>query len=100
MKLQGKTILLTGGTDGIGLRLARQLRGKDGSLIVTGRTPDRIAAAEGEGFAVIPADLASPAGIEAVMTGLNGRAIDVLINNAGMGAAHDYRLGAPDPLDD
>lgn len=100
MKLQGKTILLTGGTDGIGLRLARQLRGKGASLIVTGRNPERIAAAEGEGFAVIPADLASPAGIEAVMAGLNGRAVDVLINNAGMGASHDYRLAAPDPLDD
>ena len=100
VKLQGKTILLTGGTDGIGLRLARQLREKGAKLIVTGRTPERIAAAEGEGFEVIPADLAGPDGIAAVVAGLGGRAIDILINNAGMGADHDFRLAPPRAEDD
>lgn len=100
MQLQGKTILLTGGTDGIGLRLARQLREKGAILIVTGRTPTRIAAAEAEGFEVIPADLAGPEGVEAVIAGLAGRSIDVLINNAGMGTAHDYRVSPPVAEDD
>lgn len=100
MKLQGKTILLTGGTDGIGLRLARQLREKGAKLIVTGRTPARIEAARAEGFDVIPADLAGPDGVEAVLAGLAGRPVDILINNAGMGAAHDYREAAPVGADD
>ncbi|OYU37373.1 SDR family NAD(P)-dependent oxidoreductase [Novosphingobium sp. PASSN1] len=100
MKLQGKTILLTGGTDGIGLRLARQLREKGAMLIVTGRNPERITAAEAEGFEVIPADLAGPDGIAAVIAGLGGRAIDILINNAGMGADHDFRVAPPVPEDD
>lgn len=100
MKLQGKTILLTGGTDGIGLRLARQLREKGAAVIVTGRTPTRIAAANAEGFEVIPADLAGPEGVEAVVAGLGGRPIDVLINNAGMGADHDFRVAPPVPEDD
>lgn len=100
MKLQGKTILLTGGTDGIGLRLARQLRDKGAHVIATGRTLARIASAKGEGFEVIPADLAGPEGVAAVVAGMAGRPLDVLINNAGMGAAHDYRLAPPDPLDD
>ncbi|WP_421838378.1 SDR family oxidoreductase [Novosphingobium sp.] len=100
MNLQGKTILLTGGTDGIGLRLARQLRGKGALLIVTGRTPERIAAAQAEGFEVIAADLAGPEGAEAVIAGLAGRPIDVLINNAGMGAAHDFREAPPLEADD
>ncbi|GEN98308.1 oxidoreductase [Novosphingobium sediminis] len=100
MKLQGKTILLTGGTDGIGLRLARQLRDKGANLIVTGRTPERIAAAQADGFEVIAADLAGPDGIEAVLAGLAGRDIDVLINNAGMGTAHDFREAPPVEADD
>ena len=100
MKLDGKTILLTGGTDGIGLRLARQLREKGAMLIVTGRTPERIAAAQAEGFDVITADLAGPEGVEAVIAGLAGRPIDVLLNNAGMGAAHDFRVAQPVPEDD
>jgi uncharacterized oxidoreductase len=100
MNLQGKTILLTGGTDGIGLRLARQLRDKGAVLIVTGRTPERIAAAQVEGFEVIAADLAGPEGVEAVIAGLAGRPIDVLVNNAGMGAAHDFRVAPPREEDD
>lgn len=100
MKLQDKTILLTGGTDGIGLRLARQLREKGAKLIVTGRTPARIEAARAEGFDVIPADLAGPDGVDAVLDGLDGRAIDVLLNNAGMGAEHDFRVAPPVPEDD
>lgn len=100
MQLNGKTILLTGGTDGIGLRLARQLREKGASVIITGRTPARIAAAEAEGFAVITADLTGPEGVEAVVSGFGSRPLDVLINNAGMGANHDFRLAPPDPEDD
>ena len=100
MKLQGKTILLTGGTDGIGLRLARQLRGKGAQVIVTGRTPQRIATAEADGFEVIAADLAGPDGVAAVVTGLGARPIDVLVNNAGMGAAHDFRIASPLVEDD
>jgi len=100
VKLQGKTILLTGGTDGIGLRLARQLRAKGAQLIVTGRTPERIAAAQADGFEVIAADLAGPEGVEAVLAGLGGRSIDILINNAGMGTAHDFREAPPVEADD
>jgi len=100
VNLQGKTILLTGGTDGIGLRLARQLRDKGAALIVTGRTPERIAAAQAEGFEVITADLAGSDGVEAVIAGLAGRPIDVLVNNAGMGADHDFRVAPPREEDD
>ena len=100
MQLGGKMILLTGGTDGIGLRLARQLRAKGASVTVTGRTPARIAAAEAEGFAVIPADLTGPEGVEAVVAALGSRPIDILVNNAGMGAAHDFRVAPPLAEDD
>jgi uncharacterized oxidoreductase len=100
VKLDGKIILVTGGTDGIGLRLVRQLRAKGGQVIATGRTPARIAALQAEGVEVISADLSGPDGIEAVMSGLGGRAIDILVNNAGMGADHDFRVAQPVEADD
>ena len=40
--LVGKTALVTGGTDGIGAQLIRQLRAKGAEVITTGRNPDRI----------------------------------------------------------
>jgi len=100
VQLNGKTVLVTGGTDGIGLRIARQLRAKGATVIVTGRTAARIAAAQGEGFEVITAELTGPEGVEAVVAGLGSRPLDVLINNAGMGAEHDFRVSPPDPADD
>lgn len=100
VQLSGKLVLLTGGTDGIGLRLARQLCAKGASVIVTGRTPERLAAAQREGFEAISADLATGAGVTALLDAVGGRPIDILVNNAGMGAAHDFRIAPPVAQDD
>jgi uncharacterized oxidoreductase len=97
MQLNGKTALVTGGTDGIGAQLIRQLRAKGVTVITSGRNPQRCAATRADGFEVIEADLATPAGVEAVLAGAQGRAIDILVNNAGAGADHDFRdPGSPD----
>lgn len=95
MHLSGKRVLVTGGTDGIGAALARALRAKGADVIVSGRTPDRIAATRAAGFEVIEADLSTSAGIDALIAGLGERAIDVLVNNAGAGITHDFRKGEP-----
>jgi uncharacterized oxidoreductase len=99
MQLNGKTILLTGGTDGIGRELAMQLKAKGATVIVTGRTPERIEAAKVAGYEVIAADLSSQAGVDLVLDAVKGREIDVLINNAGVGSDHDFREAAPDLAD-
>ncbi len=99
MQLTGKTILITGGTDGIGRALAIQARAKGATVIVTGRTAERLAAAKADGFATIAAELSSAAGVDAVMDGIAGRTIDILVNNAGAGSEHDFREGAPDLAD-
>ena len=44
MQLQGKTALVTGGTDGIGAQLIRQMRTKGATVITQGRNPERCAA--------------------------------------------------------
>ena len=96
MNLSGKTALVTGGTDGIGAELIRQLKAKGATIVTSGRNPERIAATRTAGFEVIAADLSTLAGVEALVAGLNGRPIDILLNNAGAGADHDFREGPPD----
>lgn len=96
MRLQGKTVLVTGGTDGIGAQLIRQLRDCGAVVITSGRNPERIAATRAGGFEVIAADLSAPAGVDALIAGLGDRPIDVLINNAGVGSSYDFRSGELD----
>ena len=97
MNVGGKTVLLTGGSAGIGREIARQLKAKGASIILTGRDPARLEAMRGEGFEAFAADLSNAAGVDALVAALGERAIDVLINNAGLGVAHDVRAAMPDP---
>lgn len=91
MRLSGKTVLVTGGTDGIGAQLIRRLRDKGATVISSGRNPERIAATRADGFEVIEADLSTPAGVDTLLAGLGDRPIDVLINNAGVQSSYDFR---------
>jgi uncharacterized oxidoreductase len=91
MKLAGKTALVTGGTDGIGREIAGQLREKGATVIVSGRDPGRLAVARAEGFETIGADLSTPAGVDTLVAAMAGRPLEILVNNAGMGAT--YQVG-------
>jgi uncharacterized oxidoreductase len=89
VQLNGKTALVTGGTDGIGIWIARLLAKGGAKVIVCGRREDLLEAARGEGFEAIAADLSSVAGVDALVAALAGRDLDILINNAGSGSTYD-----------
>ena len=96
MQLSSKTALVTGGTDGIGAELIRQLRDKGVTVITQGRNPDRVAATRSAGFEVFAADLSTPGGIKILTEAVAGLKIDILVNNAGAGVDHDFRDAPPD----
>lgn len=84
MDIDGKTALVTGGTDGIGLEIARLLLAKGAHVIVCGRREDLLASARLEGLEPNQVDLSTANGCEALAAAFADRPIDILINNAGM----------------
>jgi len=96
MNLSAKTILLTGGSAGIGREIARQLKAKGANVTLTGRSEERLEAMRAEGFEALSVDLSNSAGVDALLEAWGTRDLDVLINNAGQGVDHDFREEAPD----
>ncbi|WP_428483514.1 SDR family oxidoreductase [Rhodopila sp.] len=88
MKLEQRTILITGGTSGIGLELARQLLGRGNTVAVTGRDQDRLAAAAQAvpGIHTFRSDVSDQKAIAALHAAVLSRfpTLDTLINNAGI----------------
>jgi uncharacterized oxidoreductase len=88
MKLTGRTILITGGTSGIGLELARELGKRGNTVIVTGRDQGRLDAAQQAlpGLHVFRSDVSDPEAITALRGQVLARFpdLDVLVNNAGI----------------
>ena len=88
MKLTKKTVLITGGTSGIGLELARQLLDRGNTVIVTGRDPDKLATAARTlpNLHTVRSDVSDPGAVASLHADLISRfpALDVLVNNAGI----------------
>jgi uncharacterized oxidoreductase len=95
MQIAGKAALVTGGTDGIGLEVSRQLKAKGATVIVAARRADLLDSARAEGLEAIAADLSTAAGCAALAASVAGRPIDLLVNNAGMHG----NFGPGEPLD-
>lgn len=88
MKLKNKTILITGGTSGIGLELAKQLIPLGNTVLVTGRDPEKLDATRQAlpGVHVYQSDVSDPDAIAALHDRVlaDFPALDVLVNNAGI----------------
>lgn len=88
MKLEGRTILLTGGSSGIGRGLAEEFAARGNTVIVTGRREDALAevASASEHLQWMPLDVTEPASILALRDRVLAEhpSLDVVINNAGI----------------
>src|SRR4051812_18557948 len=95
MDMRGKTVLVTGSTDGVGRYVAAKLAAAGARVLVHGRDRARAEALieeirrHGQGGAVFyQADLASMAGARQLADAVlaDHRRLDLLISNAGIGA--------------
>ncbi len=88
MKLDRRTVLITGGTSGIGLELARRLLERGNTVIVTGRDQARLDAVAREmpGVHAVRSEAGDPEAIRALHDHVLARfpALDTLVNNAGI----------------
>ncbi|HEY5724394.1 MAG TPA: 3-oxoacyl-[acyl-carrier-protein] reductase [Methylomirabilota bacterium] len=90
--LAGRVAVVTGGTRGIGLAIARLLADDGASVVVSGRDPDRLerAAKElealGSSALAVPADATKREDADRLVEAARERfgRIDVLVNNAGI----------------
>ena len=90
LQLNGKTALVTGSTAGIGLAIATALAEEGASVIVNGRTEERVESAVKRSGATygIAADLGTESGARAVTARFPE--LDILVNNLGIFEAKPF----------
>jgi uncharacterized oxidoreductase len=100
MKLTGRTILITGGSAGIGLAFALKFLELGNEVIVTGRRQAQLDAVKAQHpkLHTIQSDSADPAQIAALAARVKKEfpKLDVLMNNAGVGVAKNLKTSVSD----
>lgn len=89
--IRGKRAVVAGSSAGLGLAAARALAAEGVRVAISGRDPDRLAAAErtmrdeGADVVAVRADVSSPEGAAALVDDATGRlgGVDILVANAG-----------------
>ena len=88
MNLKSSTVLITGGTSGIGFELAKQLLAQGAHVIVTGRDQTKLDEAKRQlpQIEILQSDAADPAQIEALRKTIESKfpKTNIVINNAGI----------------
>ena len=94
MKTTDNTILITGGSAGIGFQVAKLFSENGNRVIITGRNPERLqkAAAQLKNTTAIVSDTTNAADVDALVNRLKQDfpQLNVVVNNAG--AVHVYNL--------
>ena len=97
MKLSGNTILITGGTSGIGLELAKAFLKRQNTVIVTGRDPARLERAKNElpQLHTVQSDVSRIDHVDALFASVTAQfpALNVLVNSAGVMRSVDLNDG-------
>jgi len=96
MKLNGNTILITGGGSGIGLGLAEAFAKLDNQVIVAGRSAEKLAKVAQKGFITETADLSDLASIKNLAERVVEKfpALNVVIHSAGVAKNENLPIGA------
>ena len=96
MNIANKTILITGGSAGIGFETAKLLSEKGNKVIITGRSEERLAKAASKlnNVSFIAGDVSDSGSVDNLVQRISNEfgELDILINNAGR--ADVYKLGA------
>ena len=79
-----RTVLITGANRGIGLELSRQYAAAGWQVIGTARRPDDAKALQETGADVMQLDVTEEQSVANLAASLDGRPVDMLINNAGI----------------
>lgn len=90
--LWGRAVLITGGSRGLGLALAREVSAQGARVAICGRDPDSLERAResldrlGAGVLAVPCDVTDQESVRALVEEVHRQfgTIDVLINNAGV----------------
>ncbi len=98
--LQGRRVLVTGASGGIGAAIARALHAKGATVLLTARRKeviDELAASLGDRAETIAADLSAAAGVQSLIE--QAGAVDVLVANAGVPASGNFTTFKADEVD-
>ena len=97
MKLEQRTILITGGSSGMGLELAKQLLERGNTVIITGRDAAKLERVKRDlpGVHTFASDVSDPAAIAALYDSVVAAfpKLDTLINNAGIMRIQKFSQG-------
>ena len=93
------SVLITGANRGIGLEFARQYLADGWQVYAACRDPDsaselrRLAQASDHNLRILALDVTDPETVKAAAAELDGQAIDLILNNAGVGGAWGQAVG-------